>query len=223
MTGESRPKDEAELVELIRSIDVAAPAHVHDRVREMVDERSKRKPALGGLRLRVGAALTGLAAAAAALVLALAGSGGAELTLAQASVVTLRPATLPAPRESGSNHEELAASVEGVRFPYWGERFGWRQTGSRVDHVGGHSVRTVFYSDGQGHTVGYAILAGRAPSLSNAGDVRWRGGTAYRVGTAQGTTVVTWKRGDHLCVVSGRGVSPATLLTLASWDEGQPA
>ncbi len=31
--------------------------------------------------------------------------------------------------------------------------------------------------------------------------------------------VVTWLRDGHLCVVSGRGVSSATLLRLASWSD----
>jgi hypothetical protein len=31
--------------------------------------------------------------------------------------------------------------------------------------------------------------------------------------------VVTWLRGGHLCVVSGRGVDRATLLHLASWTD----
>ena len=222
MTGESRPHSEAELVDLIRSIDAPAPARLHDRVQEMLDAQRApaRRPALlGDLRVRLGAAATALAAVAAGLALALAGSGGAELSLAQASAVTLRPATLPAPAESGSDHQQLDASVEGTRFPYWGERFGWRSTGSRVDRVDGRDFHTVFYTDGKGHTVGYAIAAGRAPALKGAGSVHWRGGTPYWVGTAGGATVVTWKRGDHLCVVAGRGVAPATLLTLASWHD----
>jgi hypothetical protein len=208
---------------MIRAIDVPAPPHVHERVREMVDAGRQgaavRGPVFAGLRLRLGAAATVLAAGVAALVLALAGSGGAELTLAQASAVTLRPATMPAPRESAGNRSTLAASVEGVRFPYWGERFGWRATGSRFDRVGGRRFHTVFYSDGAGHTIGYAIVAGRAPSLSAAGTVHWREGTAYRLGAAGGVEVVTWKRDGRLCVVSGRGVPSGTLLTLASWDE----
>jgi hypothetical protein len=37
-----------------------------------------------------------------------------------------------------------------------------------------------------------------------------------------GATIVTWQRGGHLCVVSGRGVSAHTLLSLASWDSEKP-
>jgi hypothetical protein len=52
--------------------------------------------------------------------------------------------------------------------------------------------------------------------------VAWRGGVAYRLLDEHGVAVVTWLRDGHLCVVSGRGVSSATLLRLASWSEGNP-
>jgi len=32
---------------------------------------------------------------------------------------------------------------------------------------------------------------------------------------------VTWRRGGHLCVVAGRGVSAHTLIGLASWGSKQ--
>ena len=226
MNDEPRNDEHEQIAELIRSVDVRAPEHLHERVREMT--RRPERPAAGlpgRLRLRLGAAVTAAAAGIAALVLALAGgSGGAALTLAQASAVTLRPATMPAPGESPSRRSDLSASVDGVSFPYWGERFGWRSTGSRVDRLGGRTFRTVFYSDGKGHTVGYAIVAGTpAPSVSGAGHEAWRAGTAFRVGRSGGAEVVTWTRDGHLCVVSGRGVDGSTLLALASWNERSQA
>jgi hypothetical protein len=225
MTEDPRPKDEAELVELIRSIDVAAPRQLHERVEAMIAERERRAPATPravrrpGLRLRFGAVATALVAAAVAVALAVSGSGGGGLSLAQASAVTLRGATMPAPGESTSNRRQLTASVEGVIFPYWGERFGWRAAGSRVDRVGGRTLRTVFYENARGNTVGYAIVAGgSAPSLAG-GTVERREGTDYRLHDVNGAEVVTWTRDGHLCVVSGRGVNGATLLRLASWDD----
>ncbi len=113
----------------------------------------------------------------------------------------------------------LDADVEGVRFPYWEERFHWRSTGSRLDTLDGHTVRTVFYADPTGRTVGYAILAGRAPHIAGAGHPQWRHGTAYWLGRADGAEVVTWKRDGHLCIVSGRSISGAKLIALASSDE----
>ena len=41
----------------------------------------------------------------------------------------------------------------------------------------------------------------------------------YRVFSENGTAVVTWQRDGHLCVMSGHGVSSATLLKLASWSD----
>ena len=226
MNDEPRIDEHEEIAELIRSVDVRAPEHLHERLREMAQRPERSAGGLPGrLRLRLGAAITAAAAGTAALVLALAGGGGgAALTLAQATAVTLRPATMPAPAESPSNRSDLSASVDGVSFPYWGERFGWRSTGSRVDRVGGRTFRTVFYSDGKGHTVGYAIVAGTpAPAVSGAGRAAWRAGTDFRISHSGGAEVVTWTRDGHLCVVSGRGVDGSTLLALASWNERSQA
>jgi hypothetical protein len=224
MAENRHPRDEAELVEQIRSIDVVAPPHLHDRIAAMVGEPHRRRDApmrgaMAGLRLRLGAAATALAAAAAALALALSGSGGG-LSLAQASAVTVRPATMAAPAESPSDHAQLTAAVEGVSFPYWEGRFGWRAAGSRVDRVDGHTFKTVFYTDGRGHRIGYAIAGGTpAPTIGSAGRVERRAGATYRLGRVGGLEVITWSRHGHLCVVSGRGVNGATLLALASWDD----
>lgn len=226
MTEHPHLQDEAELVERIRSIDVAAPQQLHERVDAMIAERERGRrraaPArrsVGGLGLRFGAVGTALAAVAVAVALSVSGSGGGGLSLAQAAAVTLRPSTLPAPAESASQRTQLTAAVEGVSFPYWRQHFGWRTAGSRVDHVGGRTLRTVFYADGRGHTVGYAIVAGAQPPSVASGTDERRWGTDYRLHSVGGVNVVTWTRDGHLCVVSGRGVPGATLLTLASWDE----
>lgn len=222
----NRPRNEDEVAELLSSIDVSAPAHLHERIAAMVAEppktgvrASRSGVAFGGPRLRLGAAGTALAALVVALVLALSGSGGSGLSLQQASAVTLRAATLPAPAESSSERGQLAASVDGVSFPYWGKRFGWRSDGSREDRIGKRTIRTVFYSDGAGKRVGYAIVAGTPAPRVSGGTVAWRGGTAYRLHEVNGAEVVTWTRDGHLCVVSGRGVEGRTLLALASWDD----
>ena len=117
--------------------------------------------ALGGMRLRLGALAATGAALGAALALALGGPGGAGLSLGEAAAVTLRPATLPAPSENHHARAQLTASVDGIAFPYWEDRFGWRTTGAREDSVDGRHVRTVFYTDGKGRRVGYAIVAGQ--------------------------------------------------------------
>ena len=228
---ERRPQTEAELVEFVRAIDVPAPHSLHREVEALIAGRSQ--PAIRGaatgargarslIPARRLAAVGGLAAAAVAVAIASSSGGGASaLSLREASALTLQPATASAPTEDMSNHVQLRASVDGVAFPYWGEHFGWRSTGSRTDRVGGRAVTTVFYADAGGRRIGYAIVAGTPAPRSTGGAIAWRKKTPYRLLTENGTAVVTWLRDGHLCVVSGRGVSSATLLRLASWGNGR--
>jgi hypothetical protein len=218
--SDPRPRTESELVELVRASDARAPDALHEDVRALIAGRGRT---LEGRRrsplARRFAAATAIVAVAAALALLLSGgSRHSTLTLSGASALTLRPAAAAAPRESASNHAQLAAAVEGVAFPYWKERFGWRATGARSDRVQGRTATTVFYADGRGRRIGYAIVGGTPPRLGG-GVQAWRGGVPYRLSVANGAPVVTWLRHGRLCVVSGHGVDGATLLRLASWGE----
>jgi hypothetical protein len=226
--SERPPHTESELVEFLRSIDVRAPDALHHRVEALVDERSSRSRrapgalASGGLPplgWRLGGAIAILAAAAVAIVLGVTGGGSAALNVRQASASTVRPATMAAPPENPLRRAQLAASVDGVAFPYWEERFGWRSTGARSDRIGGRAVTTVFYANSRGQRIGYAIVAGTPAPGVGGGVMVWRGGTPYRLSTDGDLQVVTWLRDGHLCVVAGRGVSSATLLGLASWGD----
>jgi hypothetical protein len=232
-----RPRTEQELIEQIRAIDVPAPDSLRRQVESLIAARSSRgrragfphvdatPPSRSGRtrpfsvrpRLAAGGAVAA-ALVALAVVVGLSGSSS-SLSVHDAAVLTLRPATSAPPAERSPDSRELAAAVDGVWFPYWGERLGWRSSGSRRDHVDGRAVTTVFYEDRSGRRIGYAIVAGAAPSQVSGGVVSMRDGTAYRLQTIDGSAVVTWLRHGHLCVVSGRGVSGATLLRLASWDE----
>lgn len=213
------PHTESELVELVRSIDVQAPPELHRRVDALVAEHAgrthaNRRPA--AIRWGLSGALA-LAAVVAVLVVSLSG-GGSALTLPTTVALTMRPATMAAPAQDPRNATELAADVEGVAFPYWEDRFGWRATGARTDRVDGRTVTTVFYARGH-RWVGYAIVAGAPAPHVGGGFVRERGGTSYRFLTEGGASVVTWLRDGRLCVVAGHGVNDATLMALASWDE----
>jgi hypothetical protein len=217
--SEKTPPTESELIELLRSIDARAPERLHRRIDALVaasspkGERTSRRSRPAGLRLALGAAALGVIAVV--LVASLSG-GGSALTLRTAVALTLRPATAPAPAQDPQAPTELAADVEGIAFPYWDDRFGWRSTGARTDSVDGRTVRTVFYARGH-QWIGYAIVSGSAPSVGG-GVARTRAGTVYRFLAEDGARVVTWRRDGHLCVVSGHGVSDATLMALASWD-----
>ncbi len=221
-----RTRTESELVELVRSSDVRAPESLHRQVESLVATHQERHVARRASR-RIFSPV-GLASAAAALAavvavaiaVGLSGGGGAPtVSFSQAAAPTLRAATLPAPPESQAHHTQLAVAVDGVPFPYWSERFGWHSTGSRTDRVDGRSITTVFYTDSHGRRIGYAILAGTPAPRVGGGVIVWRGGVSYRLLTEHGATIVTWLRDGRLCVVSGHGISSATLLKLASWSD----
>jgi len=226
--SEQRPSTETELIEFVRSSDVRAPDELRRRVESLIAARSTgreqtRSSQRSKLRFGLGFAGTMVIAAAVAVALAvgLSSSSAPKLTLQQASALALRPATLPAPPESRSNGGQLMATVDEIAFPYWEDRFGWRATGERTDRIDGRAVKTVVYEDAHGRRIGYAIVADTpAPALSG-GAVATRGTVPYRTFSENGAQSISWLRDGHLCVVSGRGVSTATLLKLASWtDDG---
>jgi hypothetical protein len=218
--------EQRRVAELLRSFDTPAPESLHRQIESLVRAHQDRRFARPTHRRRrlspAGLASTcaaAIAVAAVAIALSLGGGGTPTLSLRQAAAPTLSAATLPAPSESVTHHAQLAVAVDGVPFPYWEDRFGWRSTGARGERIGGRAVTTVFYTDAGGRRIGYAILAGTpAPHLAG-GAPAWRGSVLYRLHAEDGATVVTWLRDGHLCVVSGRGVSSATLLRLASWSD----
>jgi hypothetical protein len=227
--------EQQRVADLLSSFDAPAPESLHRRVEALVashesparrarrerTERADHGSAARASRRRpffawgfAAAGVTAIAVVAVALGLAFSG-GSHTLSLRQAAAPTLRAATLPAPAESRADHAQLTAAVGGVRFPYWGERFGWHSTGTRSDRVDGRAVTTVFYVNASGERIGYAILAGTPAPRISGGKVAWHGDVPYRVFSENGTAVVTWQRDGHLCVMSGHGVSSATLLKLA--------
>ena len=218
------PRTESELVEFVRSIDVRAPDSLHRQVDALIaagtpTRRRLISPhSLGGAQsVAVGTAVAAVAALVAVVIaLGLGGSTPSKLSVRTASALTLSAAKAPAPGVSPSNGAELAAAVDGVSFPYWEDRFGWRSIGSRSDDLDGRQVTTVFYADRRGRRIGYAIVAGSPTSQIRGGVIIWRGGVPYHELVENGASVVTWLRDGHLCVVSGRGVDSATLLALAS-------
>jgi hypothetical protein len=220
--------EQRHIAELLRSFDTPAPESLHRRIESLIaSHQSQFAPRSSRRGVRrfspLGLASAGAVAAAvvaAAIAVGLGGGSGAPtVSFSQAAASTLRAATLPAPAESPVDHAQLAVAVDGVPFPYWEDRFGWHSTGSRSDHVDGRLVTTVFYADSSGRRIGYAILAGTPAPQVRGGVIAWRSGVSYRLLTENGTAVVTWLRDGHLCVVSGRGVSSATLLRLASWSD----
>jgi len=215
--SERPPYTESELVGMVRSIDVRAPERLHERIESMVAERTgPRGRGRGARRLSLVGA-PAVCALVLALVLVLSSGGGSTLTLSKTVALTLRPATMSAPAQSPGDGSMLAVAVDGIAFPYWEGSFGFRATGERVDRLDGRTVTTVFYADTDKRWIGYAIVAGAPAPHVSGGVLRSRAGTQYRVSTEDGAQVVTWLRDGRLCVVAGHGVSPGTLLALASW------
>lgn len=216
---------------------VRAPESLHRRIEAMLTPdaleasrggasrpsrgiRTPRFPAMGGLRAGFAAAAVLALIAVVVAVGLTAGeshrSSTSGLNVQQAAALTLSAATGPAPAENRRDRSQLQVAVDGVPFPYWKERFGWRGIGTRSDVVAGRAVTTVFYANSGGQRVGYAIAAGRAPRTVGGTVVR-RWGVSYRLLAHDGATVVTWQRDGHLCVMAGRGISVRTLVDLASW------
>jgi hypothetical protein len=221
---------ERRVAELVRAVDMRAPETLHRRVQEMVASHpaSRRRARGGALSGRLRPTLAAMAAAAVAGAAVALLTGGAQRpqgpSVSAASRLTLSAATMGAPRESAAHAAQLDVAVDGVAFPYWEERFGWRTTGARTDTIGGRRVTTVFYSTSHSaHRIGYAIVGGTPAPATSGGTVVWRRGVPYRLRQLGGVPVVTWQRDGRLCVLSGRGVSGATLVRLASWSEGATA
>ena len=100
-------------------------------------------------------------------------------------------------------------------FPNWARRFGWRAVGERVDQLKGRLAVTVYYT-WHSRTVAYTIV--NAPALAApAASVTRLNGTELRTLTLSHRTVVTWRRADHTCVLSGTGVPVRALQRLAAW------
>jgi hypothetical protein len=210
-----QPHTEPELLELIRTIDVRAPDELHRQVRGMVADRTAHRRNAG---FALGASMAAVAAVVVLLAVVLGGGGGStRLTVGQAAQVLLRSATASAPGENPQAHGQLTETVDGVAFPYW-NGFGYRASGLRSDRIAGRAVTTVFYTDRHGQRIGYAIAASGPTAPASGGRVLWRAGTAYRVLAEKGLTLVTWMRGQHLCVLAARTVPGGELVKLASWQ-----
>ncbi|HEU4703078.1 MAG TPA: hypothetical protein VFS37_11410 [Conexibacter sp.] len=209
-----RPVDPPEALRALD--DVVAP----DRLRIAVAERAAgARRDDGRLRRRLVSVLA--AAGALAAVLAVLGLFADRILVDEpagpgvraVAPVALRAPTAPAPAARPGG-ELLAAKAGPIAFPTW-TRAGWRAVGARSDTVRGHDVRTVFYVDGSGRRIGYAIAD--APLPVSGGEAVTRRGAQLRVLARGATAIVTWRRAGRTCILAGRGVPVERLLALASY------
>ncbi|MBV9819878.1 MAG: hypothetical protein JOZ07_16220 [Solirubrobacterales bacterium] len=166
-------------------------------------------------RLAVGAAAAATAAAI-AVVLALVSGSAAGPTVAQATVLAIRPAQGPtgAPRGEAAILPRVRAA--GLPFPYWADRFGFGAAGVRRDRLDGRLTTTVFYTRA-GERIAYTIVSGAPLAAGRATLTTTRAGTRLQSLGVHGRTVVTWLRRGHTCVLSATSVPRVVLLRLAAW------
>jgi hypothetical protein len=122
------------------------------------------------------------------------------------------PAPTPDPK---APRAQLGSDVDDVYFPNWSSA-GWRAVGQRTDTVGGRRMVTVYYQH-QAAEVAYTIVS--QPALDQpAAPVSYLHGLALRTLTINHRLVVTWRRGDHTCILSStHDVPAADLRALAAW------
>jgi hypothetical protein len=201
-------------VAMLRALDEPAPAALHARIRELTDGTAAPRRAARWRRPLFLPAATALAVAVAALVVLIGGGSTATPSVPQTARLALAAATMPAPVEDAAHRDQLRLEVGGIAFPYYARSAGWEATGARTDTLRGRRVVTVFYR-ASGMRVGYAIVSG-APLPDSGGTLVTHAGAAYWLHRADGAQLISWRQGGHTCVIAGRGVRAATLLSLAS-------
>jgi len=206
-------EEQRRAVHVVDAAAIRAPPSLRERI-----EDQRRRSAAKPRRRRVGWAV-GLAAALGAvtvlIVLALPGGAPGGPTVVQAAGLTSRgPTAVPPPNSNGSRL--ISVAVDGIRFPYWGDAFGWEAAGLRSDRLGGRLVTTVFYDRG-GRRIGYTIVSGKALPMPRGARTNLRRGTTFRSLPHGRSLIVTWRRAGHTCVLTGDGVPLESLLALAAW------
>ena len=195
--------------------DVGAPARLRAEVdRRRGAARPARRPGHRLAGLRVPIAVAAVALLALALVLPGALKGGPSV--ADAAALAQKPPTRPAPAAVPGTPQLLKAAVDGVPFPNYAAKFGWKPAGARQDNVSGRDATTVYYSKG-GRTIAYTIVAGDALDRPDGARTTTRDGVTYDTLRSGGRTLVTWKRGGNTCVLSSTAVRSAELIALADW------
>ena len=202
-------------LEALRSTsEIGAPA----RLRASVERRrgASRTARGGRRRVVIGQSIAAVAAVALALILVLPSGFSGGPSVADAASLAEMPPTQPAPGGVPGTPALLRAEVDDVPFPNYAAKFGWKPVGARQDDPSGRDATTVYYEN-RSRTIGYTIVSGAALDAPSDAGSTLRGGVEYRSFRDDGRTVVTWERDGHTCVLSGKAMRPAELLTLADW------
>jgi hypothetical protein len=200
------------------TVAIGAPA----RLRGQVDRLCHGDPLVrGGRRQKIvfGGALATAAAVAVALVLILSGGASGGPSVADAAALSTKPPTLAAPGVAPGVPQLLRAEVDRVPFPDYAVKFGWKPAGARHDAPSGRQATTVYYRRDR-RTIAYTIVSGEPLDAASGAPSAQHGGIVYRTLRYEHRTVITWERGGHTCVLSGKAVARAELITLAGWRGG---
>ncbi len=198
-------------VAALGAIEVEAPAQLRARIPAgSRTPASRRRPWLAW----AGAGAAALAAAT--LTVAMLTGGAAEPTVVETAELSALAPTEPAPKPRTGEPALLTASAEGLAYPNWRPEFGWSAAGRRSDELGGRDAATVYY-DKDGRRISYTIVSGEPLDAPVDARRTTLEGTEFRIVRDDETTIVTWLRGRHTCVLAGKGVAGRTLVELAAW------
>jgi hypothetical protein len=118
----------------------------------------------------------------------------------------------------------LRASVDGVTFPTWSDRYPWIPSGQRTDTISGRRAVTVFYDTPRGVRLGYTIVAGRQLAWPGGSRRVISHGVEVHVLRRADRIVATWREHGHQCVISAPGSVPADrMIELAASDAAPEA
>jgi hypothetical protein len=194
--------------------DVRAPQSLRETIERDRERAAARARAPFWRRHRWILATAGAAAAVLVVVAVTLQTGGSTTEPSLNNVVAaarLEP-TKAAPRPVGGTPPNVGAKVDNLVFPDWQESFGWRAVGRRDDTLSGRPVTTVFYRNGEGARLGYAVVSGDALGAAPPGRKVTRKGKSYHVARAGTRTIVTWEQQGHTCVIEAPAAVPATRL-----------
>ncbi|HEY6777763.1 MAG TPA: hypothetical protein VI122_14745 [Thermoleophilaceae bacterium] len=166
---------------------------------------------------RLLAPVAGVAALVVVVVVVVLSLGGpAGPSLVQAAEIAQLPANEPTPAPDRANPTVLEKHLEGVTFPDWSKKFGWRAEGARTDRLDGRRAETVFYTH-HGHRIGYTVISGEPLEPPEGAQTIRRNGVEIHRYKDGDRTVVTFERGGLTCILSGHVVHADTPLKLAAW------
>ncbi|HEV7753603.1 MAG TPA: hypothetical protein VGO71_18775 [Baekduia sp.] len=197
---------------------VEAPPRLRSRLAEQ--RAAADAPAARRGRLRLPAVVAaGLAAAAVAVVLLVSGGGGTDgPSFDQAAQLAIAPPTAAAPASDPTDARIVQAAVGGVQFPNYSYQWPrWKAVGTRHDRLAGRDAVSVTYRGPKGD-VGYTIVDGAPLKEPSGARHISTGGVRLAVVHRGATTLVTWRRDGHTCVLAGHepGVEQQ-LVRFATW------